>query len=69
MLGSMKKIAEVQLSTLRFLVLMDFDGKLSQISKGNMLALNIISYVGCVISIVCLLFCLIIFTFFRYARK
>ncbi|GAU97234.1 hypothetical protein RvY_08565 [Ramazzottius varieornatus] len=48
-----------------FAVLMDLTGKLSTLDKANRLALNIISYIGCVISIVCLGLSLAIFTFFR----
>ncbi|XP_055333153.1 adhesion G protein-coupled receptor L3-like isoform X2 [Paramacrobiotus metropolitanus] len=48
-----------------FAVLMDINGALATLGKKDRLALNIISYIGCIISIVCLILCLIIFTFFR----
>ncbi|XP_071853832.1 latrophilin-like protein 1 isoform X2 [Apostichopus japonicus] len=52
-----------------FAILMDVTGAHVELSEGHTLALELLSIIGCSISIVCLLLCVVIFTCFRELRN
>ncbi|KAJ8040504.1 Adhesion G protein-coupled receptor L2 [Holothuria leucospilota] len=52
-----------------FAILMDVTGTHAEISAGHTIALEIISIVGCTVSIICLALCIVIFTCIRDLRN
>jgi hypothetical protein len=48
-----------------FAILMDITGSLDGLTGANWIALDIITIIGCALSIICLILSVFVFTFFR----